>query len=179
MIQRHMNWKRGLLRTWLLISAIWVLIVGYLATDVFLKPVPFGGNYQYVRPIKEMPWNTDWSNSYYETHHAPGRGPFPDSFSTLEDRYIEEWDKHVKAGTMHRISFPDRSTLYLSVELTEADQTYLSRLFWDQRWTRYFEQVWPWLRLALGPPLAALILGSALGWVVRGFRGSPADTRAV
>ena len=59
--------------------------------------------------------------------------------------------------------------LYLSAEFTKADQTYLSNLFWQQRWYRYWKKSAPWLEVALLPPAALLILGLALGWVSRGF----------
>jgi hypothetical protein len=164
-----MNWNRGLLRLWVLITVLWLGFVGYLASDVFLKRVPFRGDYQYEIQTKDMPWNIDWSKPLYEIIYAPGKGLFPDAFSPVDEKYIQEWDARVKAGNLIRLDFSDSSALYLNAGLSKQDQEYLSRLFWDRRWRRYWSKIAPWLAGAFGPPLSLLILGFAIGWVRRGF----------
>jgi hypothetical protein len=64
---------------------------------------------------------------------------------------------------------PDGSRLFLNAELTESDQNYLSKLFWEQRWRRYSSKISPWLGLFIGPPIGVLIFGFAVSWVRRGF----------
>jgi hypothetical protein len=167
-----MNWARGLFRAWLLISTVWVLLVGYFASDVFLRPLPFGGNFQYSVQVKEMPWNTDWSKPLYEISYPPGKGRFPDSFATLDDEYLQDWDKRAKTGELIKVEFPDGSMLYLASAWTDNDKNLLSKEFWDQRWYRYLQKIGRWLGLALAPPAALLVLGCALRWVLRGFRSS-------
>jgi len=120
-----MNWKLGLFRLWFLATALWVLGVGYFAFLAFDKPTPFRGDYQYSEQLKDVPWNTDWSKPLYEIIDPPGKGRFPDEFSPVEEKYIEQWDADVKAGKMVIIEFPDFSSLYLSAQLTKEDQTYI------------------------------------------------------
>jgi hypothetical protein len=169
-----MDWKLGFFRLWIFGTAAWLLAVGYFAFSAFDKRAPFRGDYQYSVHTKEMPWNTDWSKPLYEIINPPGMGRFPDEFAPVEEQYIQQWDKDVKSGKMVTIDFPDFTTLYLSAEFTKADQTYLSGLFWQQRWYRYLQKIAPWLAWALLPPLALFILGLALAWVHRGFARKPA-----
>jgi hypothetical protein len=100
LIEAAMNWKQGLIRLWALTSILWLLVVGYLASGVFFKPLPFRGDYQYVVQTKEMPWNIDWNKPYYETCYAPGNGRTPDSFATVDEQYIQQLDEHTKAEKM-------------------------------------------------------------------------------
>ena len=55
------------------------------------------------------------------------------SFNELEYQYVQEWDQSVKDGKLTIIKMPDDSSLYLSTLLTEPDQQYLAKAFWDQR----------------------------------------------
>jgi hypothetical protein len=161
-----MDWKRGLFRFWVLGSALWLLAIGYFATKEFLRPAPFGGNYQYVVQFKEMPGHTDSSKPFYEIAYAPSKGRFPDEFDRLDDAVIEQWDKD---GRVVKIEFPDSTFLYLRSDLTENDQTYLADLFWKQRWSRYAKKIASWMSLAFGLPVIALLLGLAIRWVIYGF----------
>lgn len=164
-----MDWKRGLFRLWALGSVLWLLAIGYFAFQELLKPAPFGGNYQYEVQLKEMPWNTDWSKPFYEIAYTPAKGKFPDRFDRVDDGVIQEWDKDTKTGKLTIIAFPDLTFLYLSSELTENDKQYLANLFWKERWSRYAKRVAPWLSLAFGSPVIALLLGLAIKWVIYGF----------
>ncbi|SRR6266481_944525 len=165
-----MNWAQGLFRIWLLCSVLWLAAVGYFASKTFWVPVPFYGNYQHSSQLKEMPWKTDWSKTYYEITYAPGKGKFPESFAVLGDEYVEKWDADVKAGRTIQINFPDGAHLYLTAALTPGDQTLLAKLFWEQRWWRYADKVVPWLALAFGPPLFLILAATAIKWITRGFR---------
>ncbi|MDQ6701645.1 MAG: hypothetical protein M3Z96_00275 [Pseudomonadota bacterium] len=166
-----MNWKHDLIRLWALTSILWLLVVSYLASGVFFKPLPFQGDYQYVVQTKEMPWNIDWNKPYYETCYAPGKGRFPDKFTTVDDeQYIQQFDEGRKAGKLALIEFPDNSRLYMPEELTETDKNYLAKLFFEQRWYRYVWKISSWLVSAFGLPLLVLIFGFAIAWVSGGFK---------
>jgi hypothetical protein len=128
----------------------------------------FSGHFQYTAQIK-TPWQIDLSAPIYDTYYAPGKGKFPDTFSPIDDEaYLALWNS--KAANVIKTKFSDGSILYLNTYWTDNDRDFLQREFWDQRWGRYFNKVWPRLSLALGPPLALLILGYGLAWVARGFR---------
>jgi hypothetical protein len=40
----------------------------------------------------------------------------------VEDEHIQQWDADVKAGKMITITFPDGASLYVTSQLTKADQ---------------------------------------------------------
>src|SRR5215471_17469931 len=106
-----MYWERGLLRLWALGTILWLLATGYSALHAFLKPAPFGGNYQYVVQPKEVPWNVDWSKPYYDIIYAPGKGKFADEFAAVDDDVIQGWDKSVETGHRISVQFPDLTIL--------------------------------------------------------------------
>ena len=164
-----MNWKSGLFRIWLVCSVLWLAVIGYQVNRTFNVPAPFFGDYQYSMQTKEMPWKIDWSKSIYEIAYPPGKGTFPETFFLMTYDLVEKWDAEVAAGRMMTIKFPDRTNLYISSQYTKEDQETLSRIFWEQRWSRYLEKIWPWLALAFAP-LYVLLAAALIGWITNGFR---------
>jgi len=92
------------------------------------------------------------------------------SFNELEYQYVQEWDQSVKDGNLTIIKMPDDSSLYLSTLLTEPDQQYIAKAFWDQRWWRYVSFIKFWGPMLVVPPIVLFILGWAMLWVCRGFK---------
>jgi hypothetical protein len=88
----------------------------------------------------------------------------------LDPEYLSDLEKDAKEGKMNIIEFPDHSKLYLSSALTEADQTYLSRQFWDQRSVRLLKILEPGLAAAAIPPTFIFLLGLGTLWVVKSFK---------
>jgi len=77
----------------------------------------------------------------------------------LEYQYTQEWDQFVKDGKLKIVKMPDDSSLYLSTLLTEQDQQYVAKAFWDQRWWRYFSFIKFWGPMLVVPPIVLFILG--------------------
>jgi hypothetical protein len=68
------------------------------------------------------------------------------------------------------IKMPDNSSLYLDTYLTEQDQQFLAKAFWDQRWWRYVSFAKVWVPIFVVPPIVLFILDWAILWVCRGFK---------
>ena len=151
------------------VIAMWFLAIGYFASGEFLKPFPFGDDYQYDIQTKGMPGDMDWNKPLYEIIIPPGKGCCGDHFDKIGKEYVAGFDKSVKEKKSISVGLPDGSRLFLNAELTESDQNYLSKLFWEQRWRRYSSKISPWLGLFIGPPIGVLIFGFAVSWVRRGF----------
>jgi hypothetical protein len=92
------------------------------------------------------------------------------TFHELGYQYVRDWDQSVKDGKLAVIEMPDHSLLYLDTYLTEQDQEYLAKAFWDQRWWRYVSFAKVWAPVLLVPPIVVFILGWAILWVCRGFK---------
>ncbi|WP_376100822.1 hypothetical protein ACE7GA_26425 (plasmid) [Roseomonas sp. CCTCC AB2023176] len=167
-----MSWGRGLFRLWVFVSALWLVTVG-VSLALELKEGMFAGNYQYVMQLRTQPWETDFNHPIYEIAHPPGQGPFPEKFMPVDWQHLADWNSRVSDRNMVKMDFPDRTALYLSAQWSEADQTQLSRMFWEGRWWRYADRLWPWAIRAVAPPLVLLSLWMAVGWVLRGFRARP------
>ncbi|HZZ25015.1 MAG TPA: hypothetical protein VFE60_21685 [Roseiarcus sp.] len=102
---------------------MWFLAIGYFGSGEFLKPFPFGYDYQYVIQTKEMPWDIDWNKPLYEIIIPPGKGCCGDHFDKIGEEYIAGFDKSVKEKKSISVGLPDGSRLFLNSELTESDQT--------------------------------------------------------
>lgn len=164
-----MNWKGGLLRLWVAGSVLWLIGVGVFAGYQFSQPFPLGENFQYVEPLKAMPWETDWSKGYYERSFAPGKGKFPDSFAEIETNYIKGFAESVKSGNKVVIYMDDATRIYLPSELKAEDREFIKQQFWKQRWSRYFGKLWPLVLGAFAVPAAVLLFGMAIKWIINGF----------
>jgi hypothetical protein len=152
---------------------LWLVGVSYFCFLEFSKTGPFGGNFQYDYEMKaDQPARRsliDWSDAFYEIFKSPSKEGLSPQFSRLEDQYSVDWEKSVKEGKLIVVQFSDHARLYLSSQLTNDDQEYLSGAFHDQRWGRYIANISAWLSFAIGVPLAAPFLGIGTFWVVQGF----------
>lgn len=165
-----MNVKRGLWRSWLFVTLLWVLGSGTLA--YFLVSEAVSKNYQWVMLLRkdvEEPWKHIEDLPLYEITRSPSKEGLTVAFNTLDYEYVSQWNKDVVAGKTVRVDFPDHSKLYLNGQLTPQDQAYLSQAFWDQRWERWATVGLPFVALVAGPPVVLLVLGSFIFWVGRGF----------
>lgn len=159
-----MNWSKGFFRLWLLLAMLWVLAMAALALT---RHNLFADNYQYVERLKVQPWEVDWSKPYYETRRSPAETDI--GFAEIEPRYLQGWLDRVKAGRMVELGYADGSNLYMSAQLTSADQKLIDQAFTDGELVRHLSKLMPWLLWAGLPPLALLLLGLAVRWVARGF----------
>jgi hypothetical protein len=167
-----MNVGRGLFRGWIFLTVLWLIGAGSLAYFIIGDGVS-GRKWQYVAIMREdvpNPNEVNWSLPYYEIMRSPSAEKLAVTFDEVEYQYVRDWDQSVKDGKLALIEMPDHSLLYLSTGLTEHDQQYLAKAFWDQRWWRYLSFMKLWVPIFVVPPIVLLILGWAILWVCRGFK---------
>ncbi len=140
------NWRRGLLRLWLCISAVWFVYIGpriyyffTTAQDLYCTSIAFDGvliDYALCDPFLD-------SDCYK-----------PDN-PVITHFLRRRFDKVL-------ISFPDGTS---DAEMEAVAKDYLASGQRDRRLrlAQYFFLV------AIGPPFSGLIFGRLSGWVVRGF----------
>jgi len=87
-------------------------------------------------PLEEFVEGPGPRPPYYETMRSPSAEKLTVTFRELEYLFIGGYDQSVKDGKLKVVKMPDDSSLYLDTRLTEADQEYISRAFWHQRWWR-------------------------------------------
>jgi len=165
-----MNIRRGLWRTWIFLSVLW--IIGTLTLACFILPDSLAQRYQYVYMMKKEagdPNKVDWTKDFYALMRSPSEEKLPTTFEILTYQYFANWDEDVKKGKMITVDFPDKSRLYLSAQMTKDDQNYVSKTSWDQRWERWGTEALRWGAGAVVPPFILLLLGSFMVWVGRGF----------
>jgi hypothetical protein len=164
-----MNVGRGLFRAWIFLTLLWLIGVASLAYFIIGDQVS-RWKWQHLHQSRTNIGEIDWSLPYYEIMRSPSAENLAVTFDELGYQYVQVWDQSVKDGKLTIIEMPDRSSLYLNTHLTERDQEYLSKAFWDQRWWRYASFAKVWVPILVGPPIVLFILGWAILWVCRGFK---------
>jgi len=172
-----MNVGRGLFRAWIFLTVLWLIGAGAFAYYII------EGEVSHWKWIYINQWREDVRQPtleeifegrpippYYEMYRSPSAEKLSVTFDEV-DRLLGEWDQFVKDGTAKIVKMPDDSSLYLSTrELTEQDQQYIAKAFWDQRWRRYASFAKFWVPMLVVPPIVLFILGWAILWVCRGFK---------
>jgi len=167
------SWSRGVFRAWLLISALWVGGVCILSVQSVSKSLETVHLYvPSMRKDKGFPADgslsaEQWKLPYYEIF-LPAKSPV--MFDVPNDRTRSSVEDYAAKDRGFVASFPDASRLYLSRDLTKEDSEFISRSFWEQRWSRWWAATWAWVLAGFLPPTLLFLLGYSVSWVGRGFR---------
>jgi hypothetical protein len=164
-----MNVGRGLFRAWILLTVLWVIGAGTLAYFIIPEEVS-GGKWVYIPQLKVPLEQIDPSRPIDEIERSPSAEKLAVTFQEVGDQY--DLDEAVKLGHLRLVEMPDNSSLYLNTYVTEEDQQYLTKAFWDQRWWRYASLAKVWAPILVVPPIILFILGWVILWVCRGFKAA-------
>ncbi|MGU3387752.1 hypothetical protein ACLBYG_24815 [Methylobacterium sp. D53M] len=145
--QTQLNWKRGMLRLWVVLTAAWVCLCLFvfdlpaLWTNATAPLIIKGGNYQLEFPLdvarpEIISAIAEFIIEERAKGHAEAMGPASESPQKIAEGIVGNYD---------RISLPVR--------------------LW-----RVFSTL---ILASLLPPLALLVLGCACAFVIRGFRPNP------
>ena len=153
-----MSMSRGMLRCWLAGTALWVVAVGGAGYVDLRDGHPFSGLYSYSTSKEDFVAQ-----------------PYDASDDTIEEG--------VERGIITRTSFPDGTTLVAPQDQGDAKLQEIAQRFWEERWQRRAEALYPWGVWALTPPVLALLLGMLMPRFGRGVRPGtaapqPAQTAA-
>jgi hypothetical protein len=162
-----MNIGRGLFRAWLLVSILWIIGAGLTAYTI-VAPDTFHGRFHSTVIIKkgttaEQVDKIDFGKPFYDFGVSPAQLNSTISFSR---------DQISPAGLSQFIDveFPDGSHLYVPAGYSETDKNYISKQFWDQRWSRWASAAGLIAVWAFVPCILMFIFGYSLLWVGRGFK---------
>lgn len=143
-----MNFRRGFVRLWLALSALWVL-----GTFAFFAIA----NSELILP--EAFVMKDATSGFFKL-----------------DNFFDQFDASFKAG--HKsIEFPNNVTLFVVNDVSEAVVKAKASEFYKVYSEPRSGELWSarldyWMKAALGafgPPLVVLALGSLIGWIFAGF----------
>ena len=140
------NWRRGLRRTWIALSLLWIVSSVVVQWNVAREHHPFTGHY---------------------VHQSDRSGFRPKTF-VEGDR--EVLDEAVSRGIAEVITFPDGTLLIAASDVGRERLREIARQFWEERWSRRAPVLARVAAVALVPPLALLLLTFAGLWVAEGFR---------
>jgi len=128
-----MNVGRRLFRAWIVISALWVIAAGVFAFQN-VKATLWGK----FKPVVLIKKGIDLEKNS-KTLDAPIAPDFYDIVILRDkDKLNIEFihvDKPPAQSSLFR--FPDGTRLYVRKGYNKADQNFIARLFWDQRWSRW------------------------------------------
>ncbi|BAQ45977.1 hypothetical protein Maq22A_c13910 [Methylobacterium aquaticum] len=173
-VLQGVNVSRGAFRVWVVLTALWLALVGFLAWEGVSDATR--GRYQYAAELKEdvKPWEEyDTKKPISELFKKPSEAKWPASFSKIEYQYQANFDASVKDGSQTVVDFPNGTSLYLYTAFGKPEQEVVSRWFWEKRWQRRLDAMGgqgPLLAFAIVPPLLLLVLWFVCRWVIAGFR---------
>jgi hypothetical protein len=139
-----MNWRRGFLRIWLVVSALWISISWWATDPIFLVRIATTDDRVIFFAGKEFQFPPNTKRAVVErvfTDFANNRPPWENEHPRFR---LSELDKPIE----QRVS--------------EAVGTYQ-----PYSWPHLIFRVWGPIVL---PPIGLMLLGVTIGWVVRGFR---------
>ena len=147
-----MNWRRGLFRLWLALSALWLSIIAVLFYPQVVSP-------------------------YIEPQAYILRDDFDSGFLQL-DNVSDSNDQDFKAAYQIEIEFPNKVTLFAKDDTPKPVLDTQSKSFYERyvkpRDAELTTARWQSLErasaTALLPPLALILLGLVIGWIVSGFK---------
>src|SRR5215210_7503330 len=167
---RAMNVSRGLFRTWVLVTVLWLCLAVLMGLT---SRLPFGSNstgaFQYVPNLSLL-------SVQQLKDIVAGRWPsaLPSAlddksaeFSELDYAPLLEWNSLVADGKLSLRELPDGSKLYFRSSDSPEEKEYLAREFWGGRWSRWFKNMYPGILIALTQPIALFIFGYACLWAGR------------
>lgn len=162
-----MNIGRGLFRAWLLVSVLWIIGAGLISYTT-VAPDTLHGRFQSTLIMKkgttaEQVDKIDFGKPFYDLGVSPAQSNSTITFSLDHD------DPAVRSQFIS-VEFPDGSLLYIPAGYNEADKNYISKQFWDQRWSRWASAGGLIAAWTFVPCLVLFIFGYSLLWVARGFR---------
>jgi hypothetical protein len=166
---KTMNWKRGMLRLWVLFTLLWCVGVGWIAyfdyqpepTSMYAISAPWGEKYKVIAPaVLSQSEVLDYVKS-----HAKQR---PECHR--EHQLIEKLRAADNAGNT-----ADASKIADAIKILRKN---LERACDDPTAMEMSSQtesmgIWRYIGLAIIAPMILLVLGLFGGWIIRGF--SPAN----
>jgi len=149
-----MNWRRGLFRLWLALSALWLSIIAVLFYAQVVSP--------YIEP-----------QAYILRDDS-------DSGFLQLDNVSDSNDQDFKAAYQIEIEFPNKVTLFAKDDTPKPVLDTQSKSFYERyvkpRDAELTTARWQSLERAsatgLLPPLALIPLGLVIGWIVSGFKST-------
>lgn len=172
---RRVNVSRGGFRLWVVLTALWLAFVAFLAWDEV--SIATRGRYQYAPEMRDGIENSfdqeHIAKPFAEVFKKPSEARQPPHFSRVEYEYRKGFDEAVTSGNLLLVDFPDGTQLYLNSAFEKPERDLVGRRFWERRWGRRLDalgQEGSLIGLALVPPLLLLAAWFVGRWVLAWFR---------
>jgi hypothetical protein len=162
-----MNWKRGLIRTWFVGAVTWIGLIGFLRWEDVVRVSPAGTITLKGSEGSKFIFPADVSES--------------EILEALAKHYSDEPNQSVPKPTSEDVKpwcrygsqDPSCDNATLEQQRAKAISAARQRMFAEQAKVAFNERrelTTELAALAVGPPIAILLAGLVLAWVVRGFR---------
>ena len=162
-----MNIKRGLFRSWVVVSLLWVavtspIVVGMASGDKWLK----GSEWWETEPLNLLPVRCEDARGQAGTDYQ----------RTVA---FEPWNRFRSPGEACFYTLENLRSLwpeYASIERSDASKALYDKIGWSAVFEGdRFEGTKTAALIAVAPPIAMLLLGLLVMWAVAGFRNRPFD----
>lgn len=151
-----MNIRQGSFRIWVILSIIWVIIVGIFSYGRFMNPI-----------LSEAFVMKDTTSGFFKL-----------------DNYFDQFDPEF-SNAHQVIEFPNQVKLFAAKDISVTELETKSKEFYEQYSKPRYKEVRV-ARLQISatalmwmfvPVLLILLMGIAVSWVVAGFRSKPSTTQ--
>ena len=153
-----MNWRRGLFRLWIVGSALFVIAIAFVSYSEIKSQF----NADAVPPPPQG------AEMLVPELCGEARGDAGTDYTTQKGQNPGPWDKYAKPDPYDDCWYTMSKFRPLYPEYNNLSDYELSRMLYGIR-VRPWATLGMWASIALGIPLAVLVLGASLVWAFSGF----------
>jgi hypothetical protein len=164
-----MNWRRGFIRIWVVGSVVWVGLIGLIRWEDAVRVTPVGTITLRGAEGSTFRFPVDASES--EILEALSKHYGHEPSQTAQKPASEDMKPWCRYGSQDLSC--DNTTLEQQRAISAARQRARQQMFTEQIKTAFNERralTRELATLAVGPPIAFLLVGLVLAWIIRGFR---------
>jgi hypothetical protein len=162
-----MNWRRGLTRAWIVGAVVWIGLIGFFRWEDVVRVSPAGTIILNGSEGSRFNFPADVSES--EVLEALSKHYGDDPRKTSSEPAGEGAKPWCRYGSQN----PSCDNTTLEQQRAKAISAARQRMFTEQFKAAFNERrnlTKELAALAIGPPIAVLLVGLVLAWIVRGFR---------
>jgi hypothetical protein len=161
--EMKIEWRRGFFRAWMVLALTWVALVGWSERDQFPESL------SYVRHDNEC-W--DRLAKWPDGKRFEAENGIWELMPEFDNQRNVQPNKRNNAWRADSIPERKRWRGIIAQKLEDCEAAKVAAKPILQRWTLTVSTLEEPLSLIFLPPLALLVSGWLLGWIVRGFRAS-------
>ncbi|WP_145700389.1 hypothetical protein [Azospirillum baldaniorum] len=162
--RQSVTWRRGFFRVWVVLAALYAVVVAFMLSDDVLRP--YNRQESYHAPFRvKYPQYDDVPIAEVEARLIRRLSENTDTvtFERVRTGLSELNKRYAKSGEIQSYLMGEKVDVVAFEALGDIDRSEARRRDDMARW-------WIWVSAAIVPPLIVLAFGAAVTWAIGGFR---------